>query len=112
MNNALDATATAPPDIPVTVVVCVKERFEGSPSCGGRGSRTLMAALREDLARHGETAAIQEVHCLGRCTMGPNMRLKGGAFFTGMTKDRLGEVRGAVAAARRGEDPTAGQDVA
>ncbi len=107
MNRAPDSQSTARPDAPVTVIVCVKDRFEGSPSCGGRGSRTLIAALRDDLERHGEAAVIQEVQCLGRCTIGPNMRLKGGAFFTGMTRDRLGEVREAIAAFRRAERATA-----
>lgn len=107
MTGDPDAPPKAPPDTPVTVIVCVKDRFEGSPSCGGRGSRALIAALRDNLERHGETVIIQEVQCLGRCTIGPNMRLKGGAFFTGMTRDRLGEVREAIAAHRRGEGATA-----
>ncbi|MBB4265349.1 (2Fe-2S) ferredoxin domain-containing protein [Roseospira visakhapatnamensis] len=95
---------------PVTIVVCVKRRLEGAPSCGGRGSRGIITALRADLDRHGTSAAFQEVPCLGRCAIGPNLRLKGGRFFTGMTEARVGEVRDALMAARATPAIPAGHD--
>jgi NADH:ubiquinone oxidoreductase subunit E len=87
---------------PTTVIACVKTRLEGSPSCGGRGSPAVIAALQAEAARRGVDLWVQEIQCLGRCTLGPNLRIKGGAFFTGMTVARAGEVCEAVAAHRAG----------
>jgi (2Fe-2S) ferredoxin len=88
---------------PATVVACVKQRTANSPSCGGRGSVALLAALRRSLDARGlDDVAIQEVQCLGRCTIGPNMRLKGGAFFSGVTESDLEALCDAAKAHRAG----------
>ncbi len=89
-------------DAPITLVVCVKTRLPGSPSCGGRGSPALLAALRADLSRHGLDVSIQEVQCLGRCTQGPNLRIKGGAFFTSVSSGGFDAVRRAIEDHRAG----------
>ncbi|MBB4285073.1 hypothetical protein [Roseospira goensis] len=87
---------------PTTVIACVKDRPPGSPSCGGRDSRAVIAALEAEAARRGLPLRVQEIRCLGRCTLGPNLRIKAGAFFVGMTAARVAEVCDAVAAHRAG----------
>jgi len=81
-----------------TLVVCVKERLGNAPSCGRRGARELARAICAALDRAGVSVAVQEVHCLGRCEMGPTLRIKGGPVFTGITEARIGEVVAAVMA--------------
>jgi len=88
---------------PVTLVACVKARQPGSPSCGGRGSEALISALKRHLASHGQPVTVTEVQCLGRCSQGPNLRIKGGPFFSGVTEQRFEVIRAAVAAHRAGD---------
>lgn len=91
------------PGTSATMVACVKQRGAGSPSCGGRGSVALLQALRRALDARGlNDVPIQEVQCLGRCTIGPNMRLKGGAFFSGVTEADLDAICDAAEAHRAG----------
>ncbi|MQX35550.1 (2Fe-2S) ferredoxin domain-containing protein [Roseospira navarrensis] len=83
---------------PPPVIACVKARPAGAPSCGGAGSRAVLEALRAEAARRGLPLRIEEVQCLGRCQQGPTLRILAGAFFTGMTPGRVGEVCDALAA--------------
>lgn len=92
-----------PEQAPVTLVACVKTRQPGSPSCGGRGSEALIQALKSHLVSHGQPVDVAEVQCLGRCAQGPNLRIKGGPFFSGVTAQRFEAIRAAVAAHRAGE---------
>jgi NADH:ubiquinone oxidoreductase subunit E len=76
-----------------TVMVCVNERFSGRPSCGGSGGAQLADGLEHELSAQGLEVPVERVLCFGRCNEGPVMRIApGGAFFTGMTQERLGEV--------------------
>lgn len=92
-----------------TVLVCVKERYSDGPSCAGRGSLQLAESLRQELAAQDVAVPVEGLRCFGRCKDGPNMRIApGGAFFTGMTQERLGEVveaaRAALLASRGSRD--------
>ncbi len=78
--------------MPVTVVVCVKERVSGS-SCAGSGGVALADAVERELARQELPIGVKRIFCLGQCEQGPNLRIApGGAFFRRMTMARLGEV--------------------
>ena len=87
-----------------TVVVCVKERFADRPSCGQRGGEQLADGLEKAFSGEGLAIPVERICCFGRCKEGPNVRIApGGAFFTGMTQDRLDEV---VTAARSAASAT------
>ncbi|MBF0459934.1 MAG: (2Fe-2S) ferredoxin domain-containing protein [Magnetococcales bacterium] len=85
----------------IKIVVCVKERFSDRPSCAQRGSVPLADSLESALAAQGLEIPVERILCFGRCHEGPNMRISpGGAFFTGMTQERLDEVVQAARSAR------------
>lgn len=68
------------------LVVCIKQRSSSSASCAGRGSLELLQQLEQTLKRRGLNVEVEKVHCLGRCTQGPNMRIAPGKdFFHGVT---------------------------
>jgi len=59
-----------------TVRVCVNFRAgDMLPSCGARGSKDLAAALAAAAPARAPGLTIQKVHCLGRCHLGPALRL-------------------------------------
>ena len=68
----------------VRLVVCVNERLgAGQKSCGGSGSRELIAIIRHKLSESGINIPVVEQVCLGRCAEGIAMRIApGGPFFT------------------------------
>lgn len=94
-----------PAAAPVTVIGCVKSRPDGSPSCGGRDSAAILDELRAEIDRRSLNATVQEIQCLGRCTVGPNLRLKGGVFFTGVTRERIDAVCAAIRAHQEDRAP-------
>lgn len=60
------------------------------PSCGARGSREMVAALRAGLAARELDWRLETVHCMGKCHIGPTMRiLPNGPFIMGV---RLSDV--------------------
>ncbi|MEQ8603440.1 MAG: (2Fe-2S) ferredoxin domain-containing protein [Marivibrio sp.] len=59
-----------------TLRVCVNFRAgDMLPSCGARGSKELAAALDAAQPDAAPNLKIQKVHCLGRCHLGPALRL-------------------------------------
>ena len=77
-----------------TVYVCINERFHPTkPSCAARGSRQLVEAISARIKQSGLSADVRELHCFGRCELGPNVRIApGGAFFHGVDLDRVDEI--------------------
>lgn len=45
------------------------------PSCGAQGSKELARALREEIEKHGDFIRLETVHCMGRCHIGPTLKL-------------------------------------
>ncbi|MEO5363885.1 MAG: (2Fe-2S) ferredoxin domain-containing protein [Magnetococcus sp. DMHC-8] len=87
----------ARPVMKTTVIACIQERSAARPSCAGRGGVQLADRLEQALAAQGLAAPVERIACFGRCDEGPNLRIApGGAFFTGMTPERLDEVVAAV----------------
>ncbi|MEQ8832065.1 MAG: (2Fe-2S) ferredoxin domain-containing protein [Alphaproteobacteria bacterium] len=59
------------------------------PSCGARGSKELAKALRAELEKRGNFIEMETVHCLGRCHIGPTVKLlPGGPFLQGAQPDQ------------------------
>lgn len=69
-----------------TLRLCVNFRAgDMLPSCGARGSRDLRAALEEKMPERLPDMTLQTVHCLGRCHLGPTIRLSpAGPFLLGV----------------------------
>ncbi len=60
----------------VTVVICVNVRLGAkSVSCGGSDSEAIAEALQSGIEERGLAAKIDRIHCLGLCSMGPNVRV-------------------------------------
>jgi len=67
---------------------CVNYRASGHvTSCGARGAPELAKELHEEWAKHDMNLKLKPVHCLGRCHLGPTLRLvPGGKFLIGASK--------------------------
>ena len=53
-------------------------------SCGAKGSREMVAALEAGITSRGLSWQIEKVHCMGKCHLGPTMRiLPNGPFIVG-----------------------------
>ena len=82
------------------VMVCINERFSRHLSCAQGGGVSLADSLEEEFVAQGLEVPVERIFCFGRCHEGPVMRIApGGAFFTGMTQERLGAVVTAAQAA-------------
>ena len=58
------------------------------PSCGARGSKELARLLREEVEKRGDFITLETVHCLGKCHIGPTLKLlPGGPFIQGATPE-------------------------
>ncbi len=56
--------------------VCVNYRAgDVLPSCGAKGSRELAQSLQEEIAKRGDFITLETVHCLGKCHIGPTLKL-------------------------------------
>jgi len=67
---------------------CVNYRASGNvTSCGARGAPELAKELQEEWATRDMKLELKPVHCLGRCHLGPTLRLvPGGQFLVGASK--------------------------
>lgn len=65
--------------------ICVNFRAGNIlPSCGARGSRELADALEAGIAERGLPYEFNRLHCMGKCHIGPTMRISpGGSFIMG-----------------------------
>jgi (2Fe-2S) ferredoxin len=65
--------------------ICVNYRAgDLLPSCGSKGSKELAEALKAEIAQRGDFIALETVHCLGKCHIGPTLKLlPSGPFLLG-----------------------------
>lgn len=65
--------------------ICVNFRAGNIlPSCGARGSRELADVLEAGIAERGLPYDFNRLHCMGKCHIGPTMRISpGGSFIMG-----------------------------
>lgn len=95
---------TSEPDVPLpTLVVCTKHRhFSREPSCGARGSKSLLKALIP-LARQAGID-VMPFPCFGECEHGPNIKLMPAErLFHGVTQEALPEIVAEAAAWKRSD---------
>lgn len=63
------------------------------PSCGARGSREIAKLLRAGIAERNIPLEFEPLHCMGKCHIGPTMRLApGGPFFMGTSVEDVPHV--------------------
>ena len=81
-----------------SIILCVNRRLsDAQPSCAARGSEHLKTLLEQDILRKGLEAHVDEVHCLGMCERGPNLRIApGGPFFHGVNEENYAQVIAAL----------------
>jgi (2Fe-2S) ferredoxin len=65
--------------------ICVNHRAgDMLPSCGAKGSKELAEALKEEIKKRGDFISLETVHCLGKCHIGPTLKLLPfGSFLQG-----------------------------
>ena len=75
--NKLQDTVDAAEPMPFKRIRLCRNFRAGAvlPSCGARGANELAEALQESIAANGDFIELQLVHCLGRCHMGPTLKL-------------------------------------
>ncbi len=94
------------PDAPrPTLVVCTKHRhFSREPSCGARGSKSLLKALIPLAQQAG--VEVMPLPCLGECERGPNIKLMPAErLFHGVTQEALPMIVAEAAAWRPEGEP-------
>lgn len=71
------------------IVICTNWRAGGIlPSCGENGSKELAAAIEKGLRDRDLPLEFQELHCMGKCHLGPTMRLvPAGPFIMGAKEE-------------------------
>jgi (2Fe-2S) ferredoxin len=67
-----------------TLLVCGTFRMNlTTPSCAAGGGLQLMDALRSELLARGLGWTVARSVCLGHCTIGPNLKARGGPLLHG-----------------------------
>lgn len=71
------------------LAICVNWRAGNMlPSCGNVGSRELVSALETGLEEQKIDLQLQKLHCMGKCHLGPTMRLvPAGPFIMGAKEE-------------------------
>lgn len=87
---------------PCRVLVCTHYRFgPRAQSCALRGSEDLLATLQQAASDGRLAADVQAGVCFGHCTIGPNVKVVGGALLHGVEPHDVAAVAAAVAARSR-----------
>lgn len=95
------------------LAVCVNRMGRaGKPCCGARGSLALADAMEAALRARALDVTVERIVCLNKCHEGPNMRIVGGRFFTGVDAAALPGILDVLAglAGRRGASAAVGGD--
>lgn len=62
--------------IPKKLLVCTNFRANpNQPSCAERGSQKIAAELMQQLQKKNVSIELEEIQCMGYCSIGPNIRL-------------------------------------
>jgi len=71
---------------PEVITVCINHRANPDvPSCGARGADAIAARLEEEVARQGLSLRVERFNCLGKCELGPNLKVSpAGGFCHGV----------------------------
>ncbi len=85
------------------LVVCVNFRpFSGQPSCAFRGSKALADWLEQEIRTRELNIGVERIVCMGHCSKGPNVKVKGGDIIHEATTEKLGKILDQLAAEESG----------
>ncbi|MDD9906192.1 MAG: (2Fe-2S) ferredoxin domain-containing protein [Rhodospirillaceae bacterium] len=71
-----------------TLNICINFRAGNLiPSCGAVGSKELADALEAGIAERGLPLTLRRLHCMGKCHIGPTVKLSHGGPFVMGAKD-------------------------
>jgi (2Fe-2S) ferredoxin len=77
-----------------TLNICIN--FRGGdllPSCGAVGSKELADALEAGIAERGLPLIFKRLHCMGKCHIGPTVKLShGGPFIMGAKESDVPQI--------------------
>jgi NADH:ubiquinone oxidoreductase subunit E len=76
------------------IIVCVNYRANpDQPSCAARGSKEIAKCLQAEISKRKLGVMVEQIHCMGFCDKGPNVRLvPGGRFFHELTLQDIPQV--------------------
>lgn len=76
------------------ITVCSKRRANPDvPSCGARGSAEVARCLEQAVAERNLPLRVERFNCLGKCELGPNLKLSpGGSFYHGVSPESIPEL--------------------
>ncbi len=77
-----------------TLNICINFRAGNLlPSCGAVGSRELADALEAGIAERGLPITFKRLHCMGKCHIGPTVKLShGGPFIMGAKESDVSQI--------------------
>jgi (2Fe-2S) ferredoxin len=76
------------------LLVCTNYRSNpNNPSCGARGSQSILSALSQQFTQNGLPIQVEKSLCLGFCQVGPNARFApNGPFFHEISQNELSAI--------------------
>jgi len=76
---------------PEVIIVCIHHRANPDvPSCGARGAEAIASRLAHELDARGLPLRLERFDCLGKCELGPNLKISpGGDFCHGVTLNSI-----------------------
>lgn len=74
---------------PEVITVCINHRANPDmPSCGARGGEAIADWLEH--AAQGLSLRVERFNCLGKCELGPNLKVSpGGRFCHGVSLETI-----------------------
>ena len=77
------------------ITVCINHRANPDvPSCAARGGAEVARCLEQAVAERNLPLRIERFNCLGKCELGPNLKLSpGGNFYHGVSPESIPEIR-------------------
>ena len=79
---------TKPSEKQRTLNICINFRAGNLiPSCGAVGSKELADALEAGIEERGLPLTLRRLHCMGKCYIGPTVKLSHGGPFVIGAKD-------------------------
>ncbi len=85
---------TSKPAYEHTLNICINFRAgDLLPSCGAEGSKELADALEAGIAARGIPLTFKRLHCMGKCHIGPTIKLShGGPFIMGAKESDVPQI--------------------
>jgi NADH:ubiquinone oxidoreductase subunit E len=80
--------------MPKKILVCTNYRANpNNPSCAARGSKDIAAKLALQLLQENLPIEIEEIQCMGYCSVGPNVRLiPNGEIFNEVSTETFAKI--------------------